>query len=267
MISIITTSYNYSEYISETIKSVLAQTYSDWELIIVDDFSTDNSIEKIKPFCEQDKRIKLICHDKNKGLIQSIKTGLKYAQGEWIAFLESDDTFLPNTLEIRINHLNNSDIIFNNVLLFGDENLINKKIPSINKTRKILNSIKFPTNIFKEFETRNIIVTLSSVMIKKSLITPQSLNSPTDELFDWWFYIHITKFNTVNYLPQELTNWRIHPDSYIAKNRKSSHKLVNTLAYFDIFKQVKDFDTLKLTFCSLFKMIFIRIIIRLFNKN
>ena len=82
MISIITTSYNYSEYISETIKSVQAQTYSDWELIIVDDASTDNSVEIIRNFCQNDKRIKLICHDKNKGLAKAIQTGLKYAKGE-----------------------------------------------------------------------------------------------------------------------------------------------------------------------------------------
>ena len=82
MISIITASYNYSKYISETIKSVQTQTYSDWELIVVDDASTDNSVEIIRSFCD-DKRIKLICHDKNKGLSKVIQTGLKYAKGEW----------------------------------------------------------------------------------------------------------------------------------------------------------------------------------------
>ena len=59
MITIITTSYNYSEYISQTIESVLAQTFSDWELIIVDDASSDNSVEIIKKYCN-DTRIKLI---------------------------------------------------------------------------------------------------------------------------------------------------------------------------------------------------------------
>ena len=101
VISVITASYNYENYISDTIKSVLAQTFSDWELIIVDDASSDNSVNIIKSFLD-DKRIKLICHDKNKGLSETLKTGLKYAQGEWIAFLESDDILTPDCLKKRL---------------------------------------------------------------------------------------------------------------------------------------------------------------------
>ena len=114
-ITIITTSYNYGEYISQTIESVLAQTFSDWELIIVDDASTDNSIEIIKKYCD-DTRIKLICHDKNKGLKESIKTALKYAKGEWIAFVESDDTITQNAFEKRLQ--TKADIVFNYIIIY-----------------------------------------------------------------------------------------------------------------------------------------------------
>ena len=109
-ITIITTSYNYAEYISQTIESVLAQTFSNWELIIVDDASSDNSVEVIKKYCD-DKRIKLICHDKNKGLRASIKTALKYAKGEWVAFVESDDTITSDALEKRLKTFFVYDII------------------------------------------------------------------------------------------------------------------------------------------------------------
>lgn len=96
LISIITASYNYENYIKETIESVLNQTYTNWELIIVDDGSKDNSVEVIKSYCEKDSRIKLFQHEGgvNKGLAETIKLGISKAQGEWIAFLESDDKFM-----------------------------------------------------------------------------------------------------------------------------------------------------------------------------
>ncbi|MBQ3311752.1 glycosyltransferase family 2 protein [bacterium] len=257
-VSVITTSYNYSEYISQTIESVLAQTFSDWELIIVDDASTDNSVEIIKSFLN-DKRIKLVVHDKNKGLREAIKTGLEQAQGEWIAFLESDDTLNPDTLQMRINEANNADIIFNAVNLFGDSEKMQNKLRFVNETENILNKITFPANVFKLFQTRNVILTLSSVMFKKELINEQALNAPVDEFFDWWFYIHITQNSNVYYINQKLTNWRIHSDSYISRSRKRKYKLVNAMAYYDIFKQKKSFELFLLALNCFVKMLFVRI--------
>ena len=104
MISIITASYNYENYIKETIESILAQTYSDWEMIIVDDGSKDNSINVIKSYCDRDSRIKLFTHDenKNKGLAATLQLGLKEAKGDWIIFLESDDYIAPNYIAKKI---------------------------------------------------------------------------------------------------------------------------------------------------------------------
>lgn len=259
MISIITTSYNYSEYISETIKSVLAQTYSDWELIIVDDASSDNSVEIIKSFCN-DKRIKLICHNKNKGLKESIKTGLKYACGDWIAFLESDDTFNPETLQKRYEKIDeNTKIIFNDVHLIGDEEWVNETKKQVSQTKKKLAGINFPTNIFKLFETQNPVLTFSCVMIKKELITDEILNSPSDSLLDWWVYINLSFKNEFDYLPEKLTNWRIHPNSYIKSPRKSLFCMVNALAYINVFKKNPSLNLLIFIVKCIFKMSFIRL--------
>jgi len=70
--SIIMASYNYAGYISQGIESVINQTYQNFELIIVDDGSVDNSVEIIKSYCEKDNRIKLYCHNKNRGLSKQI---------------------------------------------------------------------------------------------------------------------------------------------------------------------------------------------------
>lgn len=259
MISIITTSYNYNEYISETIKSVLAQTYSDWELIVVDDASTDESVNTIKSFCE-DKRIKLICHDKNKGLKKSIQTGLKYAKGEWIAFLESDDTLCPTALEERIKNCpENINFIFNSVNLIGEKDWIEEIQKQVSKTEEELAKLSFPHNMFKMFDKKNPILTLSSVMIKKDLLIEELLNSPVDALFDWWLYINLSFKNEFYYLPQKLTNWRIHSNSYIKKPHKKHFCLVNVLAYVNIFKKNPSIDLLLFIVKCFFTMCFIRL--------
>jgi glycosyltransferase involved in cell wall biosynthesis len=101
-ISAIVPVYNVEAYISETIQSVLAQTFQDFELIVVDDQSPDRSIEIVQQF--DDPRIKII-HQKNRGLAGARNTGIRHAQGEYIAFLDSDDLWLPDKLQKHAQHL------------------------------------------------------------------------------------------------------------------------------------------------------------------
>ncbi|MFD2724787.1 glycosyltransferase family 2 protein [Hyunsoonleella rubra] len=101
-VSIITPSFNCQDYISKTIDSVLSQTYSNWEMIIVDDCSTDNSVEIIQNYCAKDKRIKLFISDKNMGSGRSRNKCLEKATGRYIAFLDSDDYWSNIKLERQI---------------------------------------------------------------------------------------------------------------------------------------------------------------------
>ena len=82
-ISVITASYNYAQYIEETISSVLSQSYQDWELVVVDDGSSDGSVEIIESYCKKDSRIKLYQHEggQNKGLKETLLLGLEHSQG------------------------------------------------------------------------------------------------------------------------------------------------------------------------------------------
>ena len=101
LVSVIMPSYNTAEYISESIASVRKQTYTDWELIIVDDCSADNTDEIVKPFL-YDKRIKYIKNETNSGAAASRNRALREAKGKWIAFLDSDDLWHPEKLEKQI---------------------------------------------------------------------------------------------------------------------------------------------------------------------
>lgn len=103
MISIITPCYNSVNFIAQTIDSVLAQTFTDWEMIVVDDNSKDNSPEIIQEYCRKDERIKYIRTKRPSGsptLPRNI--GLKHARGRYIAFLDSDDLWLPTKLEEQL---------------------------------------------------------------------------------------------------------------------------------------------------------------------
>ena len=100
MVSIITPSYNTARFIGDTIRCVLAQTYTDWEMIIVDDCSTDDTDAVVAGF--SDLRIRYLKNEKNSGAAVSRNRALREAKGKWIAFLDSDDLWEPDKLEKQI---------------------------------------------------------------------------------------------------------------------------------------------------------------------
>ena len=111
LVSIIMPSYNTAKYIEESIKSVLAQTYTNWELLIVDDCSTDNTDEIVQPFLS-DERVKYLKNEKNSGAAISRNRALREAKGKWIAFLDSDDLWMPEKLEKQIAFMKEHDYRF-----------------------------------------------------------------------------------------------------------------------------------------------------------
>ncbi len=101
LVSIVMPSYNTAKYITETIESVLNQTYPFWELIIVDDCSTDDTDRVVKPYLENE-RVRYLKNNYNSGAAVSRNYALREAKGKWIAFLDSDDVWLPEKLEKQI---------------------------------------------------------------------------------------------------------------------------------------------------------------------
>lgn len=99
-------SWNTGNFIAESIQSVINQTYKNWELIIVDDCSTDNTDEVVSFY--KDQRIKYLKNEKNSGAAITRNKALREAQGEWIAFLDSDDLWAPEKLEHQINFMKNN---------------------------------------------------------------------------------------------------------------------------------------------------------------
>ncbi|MGN0517193.1 MAG: glycosyltransferase family 2 protein [Acutalibacteraceae bacterium] len=112
LVSIITPTYNCGKYISETIESVLAQTYTNWEMIIVDDCSTDNTREVVEGFSANDNRIKYHYLEENKGAAVARTVAMKLAEGEYMAFLDSDDLWMPDKLEKQLAFMKEKNCAF-----------------------------------------------------------------------------------------------------------------------------------------------------------
>lgn len=110
LVSVIMPSYNTAPYIEETIQSVLNQTYTNWELIIVDDCSTDNTDEVLETI--KDDRIRYFKNEKNSGAAVSRNKALREAKGQWIAYLDSDDLWMPEKLEKQIRFMEENGYIF-----------------------------------------------------------------------------------------------------------------------------------------------------------
>lgn len=111
LVSIIMPMYNCEKFIIETIESVISQTYAHWELIVVDDKSTDNSLTIVENFVHKDSRIKLIGLEKNTGPTNARNRAIKEAEGRYIAFLDSDDIWLSNKLQYQLAFLNDNNLV------------------------------------------------------------------------------------------------------------------------------------------------------------
>ena len=160
LVSIITPTFNSEKYILETIKSVLNQSYINWEMIITDDCSTDNTYDLVKKFTKNDDRIIIHKLKINSGSAIARQNSLSYSKGNYIAFLDSDDTWLPNKLITQLKFMT-----YNNVpISFTSYFLMNEKGVSLNKTIKSIEKVNYHQYL------KNTIIGMSTSMIDTSKV-------------------------------------------------------------------------------------------------
>lgn len=156
-VSIVTPVYNSEKLISETIQSVLNQTYEDFEMILIDDCSTDDSKMVIKNYCNKDKRIKYYKLDENSGPAVARNKGIELAIGRYICFLDSDDLWTDTKLEEQLAFMKKKDIGFS----FTSYSLINEEGNDLNKI------VKVPKEIDYEGLLKNTIIGCLTVIIDR----------------------------------------------------------------------------------------------------
>lgn len=159
LISIITPSYNSSCFICDTINSVINQTYQNWEMLIIDDCSKDNSVEMIQKYVDMDSRIKLLQNDENRGAAETRNNGLKVAKGRFIAFLDSDDIWYKDKLKIQYSIMkkNNYPITFTSYDVVDEKGNKKGQIKSVYCIS------------YKEY-LKNTIIGMSTSMINKNIV-------------------------------------------------------------------------------------------------
>lgn len=139
LVSIITPVFNAEKYIEGTIKSVLNQTYNDWEMLIIDDCSTDSSPEIVKSFMEIDSRIKYFKTESNQGVSYARNLAITNSSGQFIAFLDSDDQWESKKLEKQIGYMKDNDF----AITFTSYELMDENSNSLHKTIKVPCSVDY----------------------------------------------------------------------------------------------------------------------------
>lgn len=202
IISIIIPVYNGEKYLSATIQSVIDQTYNNWELIIVDDGSTDNTADVVKQF--NDNRISYIKKN-NTGVSDSRNVGAQIAKGEILCFLDADDVWLPDNLEKKIYQLINEP---NSILVTSPMYLWYESADYHNC--KIVGSPIIDE--WKEFrELRNISIPSSSLIYKKSFLEAGMFDTNISTSADFDLSIRLRELGKFTYVNEPLVLYRSHP--------------------------------------------------------
>jgi len=159
MVSIITPAYNSARHISGTIESVLAQTYKNWEMLIVDDASSDHTVQIVKEYARRDERIRLISLYRHMGAAESRNAAIRSARGRYIAFLDSDDLWHPEKIQRQLAFMSRHSYAFT----FTSYQRIKGK-----KDRK-LNVIKAPHHVDYRGYLKNTIIGTLTVIIDRHI--------------------------------------------------------------------------------------------------
>jgi len=201
-VSVIIPTYNRAKFLPRAVNSVLNQTFKDFELIIVDDASTDNTEEVVKTF--KDSRIKYVKHRINKGGAAARNTGIKTSRGEYVAFLDDDDEWFKDKLEMQVKKFKDSS---------ENVGLIYAHLYWVDQSSKEILVRNTPTlkgNVYKE-SLAGCICTPSVALIKREVFVKSGLfdeTLPSGQDGDMW--IRISKFYEFDYVPKFLANRYVH---------------------------------------------------------
>lgn len=199
-ISIILPTYNREKIISNSIKSCLQQTYNPIEIIVIDDCSTDNTKKIIKDF--KDIRIKYIKLLTHKGASYSRNIGIKKAKGSYIAFIDSDDIFLPEKLKIQFQNLNKINSDFDFCIIKRIEGIQKKHVVPNAKQIKIIKN----GNIYNELLTNGNFISTQAILVKKKYIKKYLFDENIPRLQDYELLLRMLPSIKVSFTNKILVN-------------------------------------------------------------
>lgn len=221
-VSVVIAAYNCGNFIMETVSSVINQTFQNWELIIVDDCSNDDTPEKIARF--NDNRIKIIRLDNNSGLPATPRNiGIRASKSEFIAFLDHDDLWSPEKLNVQIEYLRKDP---ETALICCPFKIINseKKYNDSKTTPKR----KLQTGFLYEKLVQYNFIACSSVVVRASVIGKVGVFDEDPEISaaeDWDLWLRIARQHKITFIPQTLGIYRMH-NSGLSKSTKQIQRIL-----------------------------------------
>lgn len=220
LVSIVMPAYNCEKYVAKAIDSVLAQTYKNWELLVLDDGSKDNTFQIINEFGRKDSRIKPLKNEKNMGVSATRNRGIELASGDWIAFLDSDDMWEPFKLEKQLRVADKSLAEF----IFTGSSYINEQGEPFKGIFEVPEKVTY-----KKLRNHNVI-SCSSVIVKKKYF--ENIKMEKDEMHeDYAVWLKILKLGVIAYgVNEPLLIYRI------SRNSKSGNKIRTVKMTYKVFR-------------------------------
>lgn len=234
LVSVITPVFNAEAFIAETIESVIQQTYSNWELLLVNDNSTDASFSILKKYTAEDSRIKIFSFSENKGAGHCRNKGIEEAKGEFIAFLDADDLWKPQKLQKQLDFMlkNDAEVCFSSYQLMDEAG---KKLPIIAEALSFLN--------FKKLEKSNYVGNLTGIYHAEKL---GKIYAPVvRKRQDWALWLKAVQKAGMAYgIKESLAYYRVRKDSI------SGNKLEMLSYNYNIYRKELNYGSLR----SFYKM-------------
>ncbi len=249
LVSIIIPVYNGIKYIEKTLMTLLEQSYTHIEIILIDDGSTDDSLNYITKLSESDDRI-IIIHKKNGGIASARNVGIKQARGEFIAFCDQDDLWHKQKLSKQIPLFSNEHV-----------GLVYSKVLVENQTRKTLthkDSSRFlKGKVFNKLIEENFISCISAVVRKKTIKEAGLFNEKKSLMGvdDWNLWLKIALITHVDYIPEYLCT-RVFHDSNYSSNEEKMHQA--ELTCLEDIKEITDKKNISIDWSNVLYKVHVR---------
>jgi teichuronic acid biosynthesis glycosyltransferase TuaG len=230
LVSTIMPAYNCAGSIASAIESILSQSYPDWELVVVDDKSNDNTAEIAREFAARDSRIRVLCKSKNEGVARARNYGLAAARGQYVSFLDADDLWMPEKLAVQVGFLQerNAAFCFSSYSRFNGAGT-SKPVP-------------VPEQIDYDGLLRGNVIACLTVLLDRTKIEPFKMPSVPHEDYATW--LSILRAKHVAYgIPVDLARYRV------SRNSLSGNKLRAAVWTWNIYRNQEELTLLRAARC------------------
>jgi glycosyltransferase involved in cell wall biosynthesis len=201
LVSLIIPTYNRAHLISITLKSIQAQTYTNWECLIIDDHSTDNTNEIISKYISKDSRFKYYLNNKKKGATGARNTGIEIAKGDFICFFDSDDIMYDKFLEAKISEFEKKPYV----------DVVTSFSHVLSADHNVIDTFCFLTfkNIFRDLLEGKTYVDTNSALIRRSLLSDCNIIWDEDcpSYQEWDFHLSLSQVGSYTFVPEFLTGY------------------------------------------------------------